>query len=580
MERVVDPRSLFFEVLHQMHNHNVEIPSYHTLAELISNHYITHEKKLLKIIETCLNDTQKNILQSLLLNSEMKYESKLTRYKTINQSLQPKAIQASIKTFEQISDLIIPLMPLIKPLSLTQQSCEYYATWVKKAKLSQLKQFADVRKLYLHLIAFLQHQYYSRQDIFVDVFLRSVRSAKNSALHQIKNVEQITRGDRRSAVRHLAKSRHGYKVLIDEITEITRSTIHTDTGKVQRIAELLAIHEKKQDEKEQKKLELFEKSLDDMVKDKNYFDILENLSRKLKNRVSDILKILSFNPDNSDKTLLNAINYFNQMDGKIDSNAPQDLFNLDEKSALTNENGIFRTSLYKILLFIHVADGIKSGRLNLKHSYRYLAIQDYLVNKAAWKLNRNELLKLARLDAFSDYNAVITNLKKLLDEKYHVVNKRISKNLNPCISFNDSKENAIQITTPALEEKETKHISAFLNQIGLVPILQVLSDVDHVTRFTKTFSHHSVKNSKLKPQTGIFYAEIIGLGCNIGISKLVQISIGINQNTMINAVNWFFSIKHLLPQMNVFANSLIVWHCLIFFPVSKINVMDQVMVEK
>lgn len=124
MERVVEPRALFFEVLHQMHNHNVEVPSYHTLAELISNHCIAHEKMLLKIIETGLNEKQKDILQSLLLNSEMKYESKLTCYKTINQSLQPKSIQANVKTFEQISDLIMPLMPLIKSLSLTQQSCE------------------------------------------------------------------------------------------------------------------------------------------------------------------------------------------------------------------------------------------------------------------------------------------------------------------------------------------------------------------------------------------------------------------------------------------------------------------------
>lgn len=69
-------------------------------------------------------------------------------------------------------------------------------------------------------------------------------------LHQIKNVEQLTRGDKRSAVRHLTKSRHGHKLLIDEITAITRSPVLTDTGKVQKITELLAIHEKEQDEKE------------------------------------------------------------------------------------------------------------------------------------------------------------------------------------------------------------------------------------------------------------------------------------------------------------------------------------------
>ena len=233
--------------------------------------------------------------------------------------------------------------------------------------MSQLKQFTDDRKLYLHLIAFLQNQYFSRQDIFVDIFLRSVRSSKNSAIHQINSVEQLTRGERRNAVQHLTKSRSGYKSLIDEITEITRSMALTDTGKVQKIAELLTLHEQRQDEKEQKKIDLFEKTLDNTAKDKNYFDILENLSKKLQNRVSDIIKVISFNAENSDKKLLKAINYFNKMDGKIDSDAPQDFLNSEERSAITGENGVFRISLYKILLFIHVADSIKSGKLNLKH---------------------------------------------------------------------------------------------------------------------------------------------------------------------------------------------------------------------
>lgn len=115
-----------------------------------------------------------------------------------------------------------------------------------------------------------------------------------------------------------------------------------------------------------------------MAKDKNYFDILENLSRKLQNRVSDILKVISFNPENSDKILLNAADYYKNKDGEITVNAPQDFLSSDEKEAIVSENGTFRTSLYKILLFIHIADGIKSGKLNLKQSYRYLAIQDYL----------------------------------------------------------------------------------------------------------------------------------------------------------------------------------------------------------
>ena len=545
VQQVVEPRALFFAVLHQLHNHQVEIPSYHTLSELISEHYIAHEKTLLDKIEIGINEEQQSILRSLLLSPKNKYNTKLMRYKTINQSLQPKAIKASVEIFRQISTLVLPLMPLIESLALTPQSCEYYATWIKKAKLSQLKQFSDKRKLYLYLIAFLQHQYFARLDIFVDIFLRSVQSAKNSAIYQIKNIDQLSRTERRHAVRHLTKSHHNYRSLIDEITLITHSITLTDTGKVQKIAELLAAHEEEQNAKEQKQLDIFEKSLNDMAKDKDYFDILEKLSRRLQNRVSEILKVLVFNQKNSDRTLLRAIAYFKEKNGAINADAPQEHLNVDEKEDLSNEKSIFRTSLYKILLFIHVADNIKSGKLNLIHSYRYLAIQDYLIDKETWHSQRDELLKLAGLEAFADYHSVMEELKKRLDEKYHTVNQRILKNLNPHILFTDDKSNPIQIITPALDEKETKHISGFLNQAGYVPILRVLTEVDHISKFTNTFSHHAVKHSKIKPDAPTFYAGIIGLGCNIGISKMAQISSGVNQHTMRNAVNWYFSLKTL-----------------------------------
>ena len=72
---------------------------------------------------------------------------------------------------------------------------------------------------------------------------------------------------------------------------------------------------------------------------------------------------------------------------------------------------------------------------------------------------RDELLKLARLSAFSDYKAVISELKQILDKKYQSVNERILNGLNPHIGFDKDKDSRFQITTPALDEKETKHLA-------------------------------------------------------------------------------------------------------------------------
>lgn len=167
VSRILEPRSLFLEILHLLHQNHVEIPTYNLLAEKIAQHYIDHEYGLLANVVKLLGNEQKVALQSLLLSPPNQLASPLNQFKMINQSLQPKAINASVRLFEQIATLADPLIPVIEVLGLTPNCCEYYATWVKKAKLSQLKQFSDDRKLYLRLIAFLQHQYTIRQGLSV-----------------------------------------------------------------------------------------------------------------------------------------------------------------------------------------------------------------------------------------------------------------------------------------------------------------------------------------------------------------------------------------------------------------------------
>lgn len=156
-------------------------------------------------------------------------------------------------------------------LKLTEHNCAYYATWVKKEKLSQIKQFSEKERAYLHLIAFIQHQFCLRQDSFIDILLKCVQSAKNTALNKLTEMDQLTRTERRTAVRHLTKTNRHYRALIDEITDITKSAPLSDKEKIQKIRVLLEEHTHQHNEIEQKKISLLEKSLDIIAKDRDYF---------------------------------------------------------------------------------------------------------------------------------------------------------------------------------------------------------------------------------------------------------------------------------------------------------------------
>ncbi|MCA9507536.1 MAG: hypothetical protein KC505_03835, partial [Myxococcales bacterium] len=199
---------------------------------------------------------------------------------------------------------------------------------------------------------------------------------------------------------------------------------------------------------------------------------------------------------------MSAIEYFQKNDGQIKSQPPIDFFTNAEHEVLFDKNNKTRKPLYKILLYMHISVAIKSGELNLNHSYRYKAIHEYLIDKETWQKYRDELIKSAQLEKLADYKKLIEQLKQCMEEKYKAVNVRFSEGRNPYLAFN--KKGRIYVTTPALEEKETKFIAALLEQAGFVPALQILSEVDKVVQFTDFFKHHSVKHVKQQQSSAAY----------------------------------------------------------------------------
>ena len=204
-----------------------------------------------------------------------------------------------------------------------------------------------------------------------------------------------------------------------------------------------------------------------------------------------------------------------------------------------------KTSLYKVLLFIHIANGIRSGALNLLYSYRYKAIQHYLIDEKTWKSKRQDLLIAAGLEGFMDINTVLSDLEEKLNTQYKTVNERFLSNENPYLSLHDKGHLIVQ--TPKIDSSEEKYAATLLSQVGYVPIVKILSDINHITQFTSSFKHHSIKHSKMKSQPEMIFAGVVGKGRNMDLNHLANSSNGINIDVLNNTVNWLFSIKTFKP---------------------------------
>ncbi|HYT45348.1 MAG TPA: Tn3 family transposase, partial [Methylomirabilota bacterium] len=426
----------------------------------------------------------------------------------------------------------------IQALHISDETIRYYAIIATKAQIPQIARRGNDK--YIYLLAFIVHQYYSIQDALVDMLLRAVQTATNKAEEAQKVMLREQHTSRSVAVERLLTNYLTKSELIAKIEQIVKSPELTDSEKVEAVQKLiLAQQDKKQEAQEDEFVTLLKHAYGKKHRNADYYNSLQAQSLKLQKRVTEIIKHLVFDEASSRESTLTAISYFRQKDKTIGNDAPLDFLNDEEQNVIYDEKGNVRKSLYKVLLFNHIALFIKSGGLNLKHSYRYRSLDDYLIPKERWKKEKATLLQQLDLTQFADFATAIKKLEIELDERYRKTNEHILDGTNNYISLH--KDGGFSLTTPKKEDEETGAAVDLFPRTNFIPLYEVLTTVQKTTNFLSAYEHLQLTHVGEKPDSKTFFAAIIGLGCNIGIKKIGKISRNINQSSLDRAVNWYLS---------------------------------------
>jgi hypothetical protein len=104
---------------------------------------------------------------------------RLTLLKKLSQSTKPSTIKESVADLPLVQGLYRDLQPVLEALDLPPEGIRYYAQSVLKSEIFQVTRRADADR-YLHLIAFIVHQYYRLQDTLVDILLHAVQTYVNT----------------------------------------------------------------------------------------------------------------------------------------------------------------------------------------------------------------------------------------------------------------------------------------------------------------------------------------------------------------------------------------------------------------
>jgi TnpA family transposase len=541
------PRLILWRCVDVLIREKVQVPVYFRLADIILAAINRRKQALADLIEETLSPDTRSLLdtlfvQSASLDSEPVISAtaayRLTLLKKLSQSTRPSKVKERVTDLALLSELHGGLTSVLDTIGLTHEGMRYFANSVIKSEIFQVARRADHDR-YLHVVAFVAHQYCRLQDNLVDSLLTSLQSFQNSAQREHKEQSYARREERNRAVKALMNCLdEQFLGTLRAIESIAGDPSLSDATKIERIRMALGAVDGDRGKLEDE-LSALRAELAPELSQQDYYAVLEAKSVRLQNRVSPILKALTFHAESSAAGLLNAIEHFKAKDGAVDKQAPLDFLDDDERKAVTEAGRGFRLSLYKVLLFSHVRTAIKSGNLNLEHSYKYRALDDYLISRTRWERDKTQLLARAGMHDLTDPKQILGTLDELLYAQYQKTNRNIDEGTNPYVTF--GKTGLFQVKTPKQDEVDTASLQSFFPEQRYVPLLEVLATVNRYSEFADEFQHWQQRYHRAPPPRKTFYAGVIGLGCGIGTRKIARISRQLEEPELEHTVNWYFS---------------------------------------
>ena len=373
------PREIFYVLLDYLEEKRIEVPRYYVFAEVITKALNHFENDLIGIIEQTLTVPQKEMLDYFMqmpVDSTQEPSAKnpylITQLKNVEQSTMPGKIRQSLDDFYQIKSLHDHLSGFFKSGLISNELINYYAIWVLKAEHIQFDAIRNPGSKRLYVTSFITYQYKMRQDYFVDTFLQVVQKYYNDAERLVAQsfMQKDPKYKKQEQVTKIRKIIAGSKERLNEIRKIALLSSCSDSEKMRLI--LLVLNKGSGSDPNDeilKALDKLENAGIKNLKDQLFLEELDKGYRKLVNRVSGILQVLEFNPQNSNPEIYKAVEYFQQKKSKINNcKVPLEFLSKSDLSRLSINKGEFNVNLYKVFLFKAVFDHIKSGTLNLLFS--------------------------------------------------------------------------------------------------------------------------------------------------------------------------------------------------------------------
>ena len=316
------PKLIFWRCVDLLIREKIEIPGYNRLSDMILKALQARKNELTDLIQSSLSSENQKILDDLFLkNDETELNSakspyKLTTLKKLSQSSKPAKVSERLNDLLYLKNQYHQLQPVFSALNLDHEAMRYYAGSVIKSRIFQISRREEEDR-YLHVIAFIAHQFFSLQDNLVDVLLSTVKTFENAASREHKEQCFERRKEQTRSMQELLDKIE--TDVFDVLNDIQSVLDNTSIDPALKIIEIVRLLKSSQPYIQNAKSQhhSVKQDIGDYASDNQYYDILESRSLKLQKRVSGIIKALDFQIENSANDLAQAIQYYKEKDGGL-----------------------------------------------------------------------------------------------------------------------------------------------------------------------------------------------------------------------------------------------------------------------
>lgn len=531
-------KEIFDILLESFPKHKVAIPEYRKIEDLIHKAYRLFNPYDI-ISKLKMSRVQKNTL-SELLEEQIAVEDKnspnlvykISKLKHILQSKKLKDIKSSIVLYKDLKRYYLIFENYIDLLGLDPEGLKKTALEFKKMDLAKVRRL-PVEKRNVLLLSFIKDQYFKQTDYFVEIIIDTIQSLQRKAKHQQKEQVSKNQTEKNRAFKEVVEKASKDNSLIMIIKEICSDTRIDNDTKIEKIKDTL----KGNTRGRKQNVEKLDKVLENIENEEYLYTtlLLENF-RGVKSKVKPILEALEFDPESpKGRSLLRSLNHIH-IDGYINIKEDSFLSEADKFKVTFSED---KNKTYLVYLYLSVASAIKSGQLNLKHSYKYRSLEDYLIPRKEWEENKDKILSKTGLFKFKDFDKLMKDLERELEDRYNLTNNNIRTGMNT--EFNSKADGKFTVTTPATDYSTENLLYPYFPRDEFVPLAEILKTVNKVTGCFKDLEHIKRTHLKGRPDVEYFIAGIIALGCNISEHKMAKISKRLNQNTLKSTMTWYFT---------------------------------------